>query len=246
MEIAVTEVICTLVASELVQDRDTLQIGIGTVSASMALYLHDKHDIGIQTELLTGGVADLVREGVATGKYKTLHKGKVVGSILVVLAAEELAYIDGNPAFELYDFGYTDDLRLLIQHENFVAINNALLVDLTGQVTAEYVGPRIWSGAGGQTVFSVAACYSKGGRSISVLPSSHVVDGERRSRIVPTLEAGTVVTVPRTFVDHVVTEYGIATLRGKTIRERAQELISIAHPDFRAELEKQARRQKLA
>lgn len=241
-EIAVTEVICTLVASELVKDRDTLQIGIGTVSSAMALYVHDKHDLGIQTEMIPGGVADLVQEGVVTGRYKQLHPGKVVGSVFVALPEEELALIDGNPVFELYDFGHTDDLSLLIQEENYVAINNVLLVDLTGQLTAEYIGPRVWSGVGGQTVFCIAAAYSKGGRSISVTPSTSLVDGQRRSRIMPALPEATVVTVPRTFVDYVVTEYGIATLKGKTVRQRIDELISVAHPDFQAELRKEAKR----
>lgn len=241
-ETAVTEVICTLVASELVRDGDTIQIGIGTVSTAMGFYLHDKRDLGVQTEILTGGIAALVREGVVTGRRKTLHQGKVVASALVALPPEELAYIDGNPVFELYDFGYTDDLRYLIQHQSFTAINNALLVDLTGQVTSEYAGPQVWTGVGGQTVFCLAAAYSPGGRSIIVTPSSHLLNGQRVSRLVPGFEAGTAITVPRTYVDYVVTEYGIATLRGKTVRERVQELISVAHPDFRGELRKAAAR----
>lgn len=241
-EIYVTEVICTLVASELVRDRDTIQIGVGTVSAAMGMYLGEKGDLGIQTEIITGGIAQLVRDGAATGKYKTLHREKVVGSACVALPQEELALIDGNPAFELYDFGYTDDLRMLVQLDNLVAINNALLVDLTGQVDAETIGPQVWTGVGGQTVFMMAAQYSRGGRSITVLPSSHVVNGERVTRIVGALPEGSVVTVPRTFVDYVVTEYGIASLRGKTVRERIGELIAVAHPDFRGELRAEAKR----
>ncbi len=131
---------------------------------------------------------------------------------------------------------------MLIQIENFVTINNALVVDLTGQVSGESLGYRMYTGVGGQTVFMIAGAYSKGGKSISVLPSSSVptATGQRVSRIVPYLDPGGVVTVPRTFVDYVVTEHGIATLRGKTIKERARELISVAHPDFRAELTRQA------
>jgi 4-hydroxybutyrate CoA-transferase len=241
-ETLVTEVICTLVASELVNDRDTVQIGVGTVSAAMGMYLGGKEDLGVQTELITGGIAQLVRDGVATGKYKTLHKEKVVGSACVALPDEELAMIDGNPAFELYDFGYTDDIRMLVQHENLVAINNALLVDLTGQVAAETIGPRVWTGVGGQTAFMMAAQYAKGGRSITVVPSSHMLNGERVTRIVGALPEGSMVTVPRTFVDYVVTEHGIANLRGKTVRERIRELVSVAHPDFRRELKAQAQR----
>ncbi len=240
-ETLVAEVVCTLVAAELVNDRDNVQIGIGTVSSVMAMYLGEKHDLGIQTELVTPGVADLVNQGVATGKYKNLHVGKVVGSIIIV-PDEELALIDGHPAFELYDFGYVDDVRVLVRHDNLVAINNALMVDLTGQVASETVGPRILSGVGGQTAFAIAANYSKGGRFISVLPSSHVINGQRVSRIVPSLPEAAVVTVPRTLVDYVVTEHGIASLRGKSIRERIGELIAVAHPDFRAELKDEAKR----
>lgn len=241
-EIRVTEVICTLVASELVRDRDTVQIGIGTVSSATALYLKDKEDLGIQTEIITGGVAELVQMGVATGKYKTLHQGKVVGSALVAMPQEEMALIDGNPVFELYGFDYVDDVRMLAQHDNLVAINNALMVDLTGQVASESLGTRVWTGVGGQTAFCIAAQYSRGGRAIIVLPSSHLVNGERRSRIVPVLPEGSLVTVPRTFVDYVVTEYGIASLRGKTVRERIRELVAVAHPDFREGLKQEARR----
>jgi 4-hydroxybutyrate CoA-transferase len=242
-ETAAVEVICTLVASELINNRDTLQVGVGTVSSALGLYLQDKEDLGIQTELITGGIVDLVERGVVTGKYKTIHPYKVVASACVLLSPEEFAGIDMNPVFELYDFGYTDDLRRLIQIPNFVCVNNALTVDLTGQVCSESLGYRMYSGVGGQTVFMIAGAYSPGGKSVSVLPSSSVpsATGQRVSRIVPVLEPGGVVTVPRTFVDYVVTEQGIATLRGKSIKERARELVSVAHPDFRADLAKQAK-----
>ena len=235
----VTEVIGTLVAAELVNDGDTVQIGIGTVASAMGAFLGEKQDLGIQTEIITGGIPGLVRDGVITGKYKTRHQGKVVASIALV-PEEELAIIDGHPSFELYEFGYVDDVRYLVQQDNLVAINNALQVDLTGQVAAETIGNLIWSGVGGQTAFSIAANYSRGGRSITVLPSTSLVAGERVSRIVPTLPGGAAVTVPRTLVDYVVTEHGIAHLRGKSLRERAQELIAIAHPDFHAELRREA------
>ena len=237
----VTEVVGTLVAAELINDRDTIQIGIGTVASAMGAFLGEKRDLGIQTEIVTGGIAELVRQGVVTGKYKTLHKGKVVGSIALV-PEDELALIDGNPSYELYEFSYSDDVRYLIQQDNLVAINNALQVDLTGQVAAETIGSMIWSGVGGQTAFSIAANYSNGGRSITVLPSTSLVEGERVSRIVPVLPGGGAVTIPRTLVDYVVTEHGIAHLRGKSLRERAQELIAIAHPDFHSELRQEASR----
>ncbi len=237
----VTEIIGTLVSAELINDRDTIQIGIGTIASAMGAFLGEKQDLGIQTEIITGGIAELVRDGVVTGKYKTRHQGKVVASIALV-PEEELAIIDGNPAFELYEFGYIDDVRYLLQQDNLVAINNALQIDLTGQVAAETIGSMIWSGVGGQTAFSIAANYSRGGRSISVLPSTSLVEGERVSRIVPTLPGGAAVTIPRTLVDYVVTEHGIAYLRGKSLRERAQELIAIAHPDFHSELRHEANR----
>ncbi len=241
-EVLVTEVICTLVTSELVRDGDTLQVGIGSVSASLAMYLAGKHDLGIHSEVIPGGVAELVRNGVVTGKHKSMHPGKVVGAAFVAaLPEEELRFIDSNPAFELYDFTYVDDLRVLIQLDRLVAINNAILVDVTGQVAAETIGPRVWSGVGGQTVFMIASQYSRGGRSVTVLPSSHLLGDQRVSRIVPVLPEGTAVTVPRTFVDYVVTEHGVATLQGKTIRERVNELITVAHPDFRSELRREAR-----
>jgi acyl-CoA hydrolase len=243
-EIAAVEIICTLVAAELINDGDTVQMGVGTVSASLGLYLDGKEDLGVQTELITGGIVDLVERGVVTGNRKSIHKRKVVGSALVALSAEEMARIDGNPVFELYDFGYTDDLRRLIQIENFVTVNNALQVDLTGQISAESIGQQMYTGVGGQTVFMIAGAYSPGGKSVSVTPSSSVpsATGQRVSRIVPTLDPGGVVTVPRTYVDYVVTENGIATLRGKTIRERVRALLDISHPDFRAELEDEAKR----
>lgn len=241
-ETFVTEVICTLVAGELVKDRDTVQMGVGTVSAALGVYLGDKHDLGIQTELITGGIAQLVRDGVATGKYKSLHREKAVGSACVALPEEDLRLIDGNPAFELYDFGYTDDIRMLVRHQNLVAVNNALMVDLTGQVCSETIGSRVWTGVGGQTAFMIAAQYSPGGRSVIVCPSSHLVQGERRTRIVGALPEGGVVTVPRTLVDYVVTENGIATLKGKTVRERIGELIAVAHDDFKGELRSEAKR----
>ena len=130
----------------------------------------------------------------------------------------------------------------LVRERNLTAVNNALLVDLTGQVASESIGSSIWSGAGGQTAFAIAAAYAPGGRAIFVLPSTHRVKGALRSRIVAALEPATVVTVPRGLVDYVVTEHGIARLRGKTLRERVSELIAVAHPDFRAELRAEARR----
>ena len=242
-EIATVEAICTQVGVELVRDGDTIQTGVGTVSAALGQFLDFRNDLGVQTVLITGGIAELVTKGVVTGKYKTIHREKVVGSAIVALGRDELETIHENPVFELYDFGYTDDLRRLIQIENFVTVNNALVVDLTGQVSAEAFDHRPFTGVGGQTVFMIAGAYSPGGKSVSVLPSSSVLSGTgaRVSRIVATLAPGTPVTVPRTYVDYVVTEFGIAELRGKTLKERARALGEIAHPDFRDELRERAR-----
>ena len=235
------EVICTLTAHELVPDRTTLQVGLGDVSAALCLYLFDRHDLGIHTELLPGGVVDLVEAGVVTGKYKEVNTHKVVASVAAQLPAAELARIDGDPTYELYQFGYTDDMRTLLQFQDFTAVNNALLVDVTGNGCAETMGGRIFSGPGGQPTFVYAASVISG-RSILVLPSSQVVNGERHSRILAALPEGSAITAHRAFVDYVVTEQGIATLHAKTMRERINELISVAHPDFRADLRKEAQR----
>lgn len=235
------QVICTLVAGEIIPDRATLQIGIGDVSAALLSFLGDKHDLGIHTELLPGGIVDLVKRGVVNGKYKTLHPGKVVASALAQMPREDLEFIDGNPTFELYDFNYTDDLRNLLQLERFVAVNNALAVDLTGNVCSETRGPKVFSGPGGQPAFAVGASTSSG-YSVIVVPSSQLLPTGRCSRIVGALEAGSTVTVHRGFVDFVVTEEGVARLRGKSLRERVDEMIAVAHPDFRKELRAEARR----
>lgn len=243
-EVSQVEAICTTVAVELVNDGDTLQMGVGTVSASLGRFLDFRNDLGVQTELVTGGIAELVERGNVTGARKTWHPGKVVGSALVSMPREELLMIHENPAFELYDFGYTDDLRHLIQLDNFVTVNNAMVVDLTGQVSAEAFDHRPYTGVGGQTVFMLAGAYSPGGKSVSVVPSSSVpsTGSGRVTRIVPTLAPGTPVTVPRTYVDFVVTEFGAAELRGKTVQQRARALCEIAHPDFRDELRDHAKR----
>ena len=244
-EIEQIEAICTQVAVELINDGDTLQMGVGSVSASLGHFLDFRNDLGVQTELITGGIADLVARGNVTGLRKSIHRGKVVGSALTSMPRDEMLKIHENPAFELYDFGYTDDLRRLIQLHNFVTVNNAMVVDLTGQVSAEAFDHRPYTGVGGQTVFMLAGAYSPNGKSVSVVPSSSVPgsgDGKRVSRIVSTLAPGTPVTVPRTYVDFVVSEYGIAELRGKTVQERARAMCEIAHPDYRDPLRDDARK----
>ncbi len=234
-------VICALVANEIVYDTCTLQFGIGDVSAALPAFLDSRRELGVHTEMLPGGLPALIEAGVITNRHKPHHVGKTIASIASLLPPEELAYINENPAFELYDFSYTDDLRRLLQIENFVAVNNALAVDITGNVSSETMGHEVFSGPGGQSAFAISASSAAGG-SVIVLPSSTLAANARHTRIVGGHEPGTVVTVHRGYVDFVVTEQGIAKLRGKSVRERCAELISVAHPDFRAELRKDAAR----
>ena len=241
-EVALTEVICTLVANELIHDGDTIQIGLGSVSSPLGMYLGNKNDLGIHTEVIPAGIARLVKEGVITGKYKTVNPGKVVASAGIGVFPDELSIIDGNPKFEFYDFTYTDDLRLLVNQEHYVAVNNALAVDLGGQACSESFGPFMYTGTGGQTIFTITAAYCNPGRSVIVTPSSAEVNGRRVSRIVPMLEPGSVVTAQRTFVDYVVTEFGIAELKGKSLKQRAAALLEVAHPDFQPDLRREAER----
>jgi len=228
--------------SALVKDGDTLQIGVGAVSEWCAVLntFNNKNDLGWHSETTPRGIIKLIREGVITGKHKTVNTGKAVATACGGGTPEDMEFVNMNPLFELYPAEYVLDVRVITAHGNMVAINSAICVDLTGQISAESIGERVISGSGGQTAFAVGACLSKGGRSITVLQST-ANDG-KYSRIVPKLEGGTVVTVPRILADCIVTEYGIAMLKGKTQRQRALELINIAHPDFRAGLEKEARR----
>jgi len=224
----------------LLRDGDTVQIGAGTVSEWLPELgvFDDLADLGYHSEITPRGVVRLVRAGVITGARKTVHPGKVVATA-VGGAREDMEFINDNPLFELYSMYHTHDIRVIAAHDNMVALNGALAVDLTGQITAESLGPRMFTGPGGQPPFVIGACLSRGGRSVHMLPS---VTSDGRSRIVPQLLPGTVVTVPRTFADIVVTEYGTAYLRGTTQRQRAERLIAIAHPDHRAELRKEAQK----
>lgn len=226
----------------LMKDGDTFQIGVGAVSEwCVPLGTFDgRNDLGWHSETTPRGIIKLVREGVFTGKHKTLNRNKAVATACGGGTPEDMEYVNMNPLFELYPAEYILDVRVIAGHDNMVAINSAVCVDLTGQISAESIGERLISGSGGQTAFAIGACYSKGGRFISVLPST--AGGGKHSRIVPRLPEGTVITVPRILADCVVTEYGVARLKGKTQRQRAVALIDIAHPDFRKELEKEARR----
>lgn len=237
------EAIGATVAKELIRDRATIQVGVGSTSGALLAHLHGHHDLGMQTEIIPVGTTRLVREGVLTGKYKKMFPGLVVGSGFAVgTPREELEYADGNPIFQLYDFNFTDDIRTIAREDGLISVNNALSIDLTGQVGSESIGHQMYTGTGGQTAFGVGASLA-GGKSIIVLPSSALrAGGQRLSRITPSLAPGTVFTLQRTFVHYVVTEFGVAKLIGKSLRERARELIAVAHPDFRAELTTEARR----
>ncbi len=228
--------------SGLIRDRDTLQIGVGSSSEWIVRLgaLDNKRDLGWHSETTPQGVVRLVREGVITGKYKNIHTGKVVATAIGGGTKEEMDFVRMNPIFELYDGEYILDPRVVSAHDNMVAINSGVAVDLTGQISAESIGHNMVSGTGGQLAFAVGAQLSRGGRSIVVMPST--AKSGTVSRITMAFEPGTIVSVPRTLSDLVVTEYGVASLRAKTQRERAQALIDIAHPDFRKELERDAQR----
>jgi len=219
--------------AELIDDESTLQIGIGSIPDSVLDSLIDKKDLGIHTELLTEGVVDLVEEGVVTCAKKTLNRGKIIASF--AMGTRRLYdFIDNNPMVEFYESDYVNNPVVISQHEKMVAINQALEVDLTGQVCADSLGYRFYSGLGGQADFMRGAMLSKGGKAITVMPST--AKNGKISRIRSLLSPGAGVVLTRGDVDYVVTEYGVASLRGRTIKERALSLINIAHPKFRNEL----------
>lgn len=226
----------------VIQDGDTIEVGVGGVAEWVLQVgvLDDRHDLGVHSENLPRGMASHVMKGIITGKRKTLNPGKVVSTACGGGTKEEMDFINMNPTFLLYASEYVLDPRIISAHDNMVAVNAALAVDLTGQIAAESVGPVQFSGTGGQLAFAIGASLSRGGRAVTVLPST--AKGGKLSRIVPSLQPGTVVTVPRTLADVIITEYGVARLKGKTQRQRAEELIAIAHPDFRTELRNEAQR----
>jgi len=220
--------------ASLIPDGATLQTGIGGISDAVLQCLGDKHDLGIHTEMVSDGVIDLMESGVLNGQGKTLHRGKVV--LAFVLGTRRLFdFIHENASFEFRSISYTNDPFVVAQNDRMVAINSALQVDLTGQVCADSLGTKPYSGFGGQIDFIRGAARSKGGVPIIALPST--AQHGRLSRIVPVLEPGAGVVTSRADVHYVVTEHGIAYLHGKTLRERAEALIAIADPKFQPELE---------
>ena len=232
------EVIGELVAS-LIKDRDCIVTGAGGVSNRTLVFLENRQDLGYHSEVMPGALLKPLEAGIFTGKYKITNPGKAVATAFLG-TKEEQASLARNPSIEFYGVEYTDDSKIIATNDNVVAINNAVGIDLSGQVCSEAIGPRQYTGTGGQLDFHLAGLMSKGGRSITVLPATYrTKDGTLKSRIVPTFEPGTPVTVPRSLADWVITEYEMVNLMGKTMKERADCLISLAHPDFRAELRKE-------
>ncbi len=224
--------------AEMIPDGATLQLGIGSIPDAVLNNLYSHRDLGIHTELFSDGVMHLIEAGVITGAKKTIHRGKVVAGFF--FGSQALYdFVADNPIFELHPTDYVNDPFVIAQHEKMVSINSAIEVDLTGQVAADSIGTRFYSGVGGQLDFVRGAARSKGGMPIIALPAT--AKNGTISRIVPMLKPGAGVTTTRNDVHYVVTEYGVADLYGKPIRERVKALINIAAPQFREELERKAR-----
>jgi 4-hydroxybutyrate CoA-transferase len=224
--------------ANLIEDGSTLQTGIGGIPNAVLQYLGNKKNLGIHTEMFSDGVIDLVLQGVINNEVKTLHPGKMIAGF--VLGTQRLYdFIHNNPIVELHPSEYINDPFRIAQNDKMVSINSALEVDLTGQVCADSMGPRFYSGVGGQVDFVRGAARSKGGKPIIALPST--AKNDTISRIVWQLRPGAGVVTTRNDVHYIVTEYGVAYLHGKKICERVRALIDIAHPNFREELSARAR-----
>lgn len=227
--------------AKLIEDGSTLRVGVGSVPSAVLYALEDKKDLGVHTDMLTDPYVDLVEKGVITNARKTLHPGKIIASFC--LGTKKLYdFVHNNPMVAFHPVEYTNNYLVISQNEKMVTLNSALEVDLTGQVCSDSVGYQIYSGVGGSVDFLRGARNSRGGKAIVVLPST-TLDGQ--SRIVPELTEGGGVVTTRGGVQYVVTEYGIAQLQGRSLRERALALIGIAHPDFREDLTRHAYRMKV-
>ncbi len=236
----VVERIAANIAS-LIPDGATMQLGIGAIPNAVLKYLLGKKDLGIHSELISDGVIDLVEAGVLTSARKSIHPGKIVAGFL--LGTKRLYdWVDNNPLVELHRTEYVNDPFVVAQNDRMVAINSALEVDLTGQVCADSIGTKMYSAVGGQVDFIYGASRSKGGVPIIAMPSCSVLrDGTVISKIVPMLKPGAGVVTSRNHVHFVITEFGIADLYGKSVRQRTEALIAIADPRFRDEITRQAR-----
>lgn len=228
---------------DLIKDGDTIQMGIGAIPEAVVAGLEGKHNLGVHTEMFPIGLPQLVEEGIVTNMSKPLiHQGVTVATFCIGDQGM-YDYVHENPACEFYPSSYTNNPAFIAQHPNVVAMNMALMVDFTGQIASEGIGHRMVSGSGGQLDFMIGAFHSKGGRGITLMYSSRTLkDGTLVSSILPELPLGTPITVPRTYAHYVVTEYGIADLRYKSRRQRAEALINIAHPDLREELRNNLKR----
>jgi 4-hydroxybutyrate CoA-transferase len=220
--------------AEMIDDNATLQLGIGAIPDAVLSFLKEKRHIGIHTEMFSDGVMDLFEAGVITNEKKSLHPGKIVTSF--IMGSRELYdFVDNNPVVEMHPSQYTNDPFIIAKNDNMVSINSAISCDLTGQINSDSMGTTFYSGIGGQVDFVRGAARSKNGKAFLAFPAT--AKGGEVSRIVPTLSPGAGVVTSRGDVQYVVTEYGVALLHGKTIRERVRALINIAHPKFRDELE---------
>jgi acetyl-CoA hydrolase len=228
--------------ADLIENGSTLQMGIGEIPDAVLLFLHEKRDLGIHTEMFSDGVVELFERGVITGEAKTLHKGKIIAGF-VLGTKKTFDFLDNNPFVEFHPTEYVNDPFVIAQNDKMVAINSAIAIDITGQVCADSMGRSIYSGFGGQVDFMRGARRSRGGKPIIALPST-ARDG-KVSRVVDVLAEGSGVVTSRADVHYVVTEYGVANLFGRSLRERASALIECAHPDFREELRCAARKRRL-
>ncbi len=222
--------------SELIEDGSTLQMGIGTIPDAVLASLGGHRDLGVHTEMFSDGLLPLVEKGIVTGEYKKVHPGKIVAGF-VTGTRRLYDFVDDNPLVAMLDIGYVNDTAVIRRNPKVVAINSAIEVDMTGQVCADSIGTYQYSGVGGQMDFIRGATLSEGGKAIIALPS---ITRSGHPRIVPFLKPGAGIVTTRAHVHYVVTEYGVADLYGKNLRQRAQALIRIAHPDHRASLEREA------
>ena len=224
--------------ADLVPDGGTLQMGIGAIPDAALSLMHGKNDLGVHTEMFSDRLIDLVEAGVVTNLRKNVHKGRITTSF-VIGSQRLMDFVDDNPFVEFYPCDHTNDTAVIRRNDNVVAINSAIEIDLSGQVVSDSIGHRIYSGIGGQMDFIRGAALSKGGVPIIALPSTAA--GGKVSRITATIKPGGGVVTTRGHVHWIVTEYGAVNLYGRPLRERAEALISIAHPDFRAELDREIR-----
>ena len=228
--------------ADMIDDGSTLQIGYGGIPDAVVMQLTSKNDLGIHTEMIGDGILTLVESGAITNRRKNYLPGKMVATF--ALGSQKLyRYMDRNPGLEIHPVSFTNDPYLAGLNDNLVAINATLQIDFQGQCGSESLGFSPYSGTGGQSDFVRAANRSRGGKAFIMVPST--AKNDTISRIVPTLTPGTHVSTSKNDINYVVTEYGVAQLRGKSMKQRTQELIGIAHPNFRAELTEQARRKRI-